>query len=92
MAIKRVFANKFNNNKEGRLKGLYRQETKRTYQRNRLQGCDPYRKGEKTRPYNSYRDNLLSGKRRSGADKSQSKGVGRQTTLTDEEGQVISVY
>ena len=79
----------FNNNKDGRLKGIYRQEAKRTYQKNRLQGCDPYGEGEKTRTYNDYRNNLLSGQRRNGTDASQSKGVGRQTTLTDEEGQVI---
>ena len=79
----------FNNNKDGRLKGIYRQEAKRTYQKNRLQGCDPHGEGEKTRTYNGYRNNLLSGQRGNGTDASQGKGVDRQTTFTDEEGQVI---
>lgn len=79
----------FNNNKDGRLKGIYRQEAKRTYQKNRLQGCDSYGEGEKTRTYNDYRNNLLSGQRGNGTNANQSKGVGRQATLTDEEGQVI---
>ena len=78
-----------NNKQDGRLKGIYRQEAKRTYQRTKLQGCDPHREGEKTRTYNDYRNNLLSRQRRNETDASQSKGVGRQTTLTDEEGQVI---
>lgn len=79
----------FNNNKDGRLKGIYRQEAKRTYQKNRLQGCDPHGEGEKTRTYNDYRNNLLSRQRGNGTNASQGKGVGKQTTLTDEEGQVI---
>lgn len=80
----------YNNSKQdGRLKGIYRQEAKRTYQKNRLQGCDSYGEGEKTRTYNDYRNNLLSGQRGNETNASQSKGVDRQATLTDEEGQVI---
>lgn len=77
----------FNKGKNGRFSGIYRQAYRRNYEQTRFHQADST-EGD-TREYSNFRNSYLSEQRRLGENESQSQAVGRQGTLTDEEGQRI---